>query len=87
MGAGLNGLPGDRNGDQPVRFARPGPRQPTARRGRHRTKAERANRQRRESRGRIAPACPRPPFHARFRSTGHGQDRCVVRRTARSARP
>jgi hypothetical protein len=39
-----------------VRVGARGHGRPAARRGRHRTKAERADRQRRESRGRIAPA-------------------------------
>ena len=62
---------------------------PAARRGRHRTKAERADRQRRESRGRIAPARQARPLSSRSNPLRDSAPKTTraTRRAARSARP
>ena len=62
VGAGpARAVVGGRDGGQLVRAGTRGRCWPTARRGRYRTKAERADRQRRESHGRIAPTAGSRP--------------------------
>jgi hypothetical protein len=81
-------VPGGRDGGQLVTGGARGHAWPAARRGRWRTKAERADRQRRFPRGRTAPARPERSVHSPDRcAAAHSGTTRAARRTARSARP